>query len=321
MMFRVFIFAFFIFLSAGSSLVNQAPAAPAPESDQQISEFSLSGYGEKGRKAWDLAGKTADIFDSVIKLKDVTGNLYGEDEDIKLTADNGDFDKTEGKVHLEKNVVITTSSGAVLTTEAMDWDRKRQVVSTDEMVNIVRDNMVTNGTGAVGKPNLSRVVLQKDVQVDINPKEGAQQTNKIVITCDGPLEVDYAKNIATFKNNVKVDTQDNLIYSDIMNVYFLTSSSSGAKETKKEEKKETKKEEKKEENKDNNKDSGGFASMGSKIEKIVATGNVKIIKGQNISYCQEATYTASDRKIVLTGRPQLIIYSNSTEGMDAPFGN
>lgn len=313
MMFKVFIFAFFILLSAGSSLAAQAPVVTAPESDQQISEFSLSGYGEKGKKAWDLAGKTADIFDSVIKLKDVTGNLYGEDEDIKLTADNGDFDKTEGKVHLEKNVVITTSSGAVLTTEAMDWDRKKQVVSTDEMVNIVRDNMVTNGTGAIGKPNLSRVVLQKDVQVDINPKEedggSPQQKNKIVITCDGPLEVDYARNIATFKNNVKVDTQDNLIYSDLMDVYFFTSPSSGAKQVKKES------------NKGNNKDSGGFASMGSKIDKIVATGNVKIIKGQNISYCQEATYTASDRKIVLTGRPQLIIYSNSTEGMDAPFGN
>lgn len=302
MMFRLSLFIFSLALFPLSSYANQLQA-PAQESDQQISEFSLAGYEEKGKKAWDLAGKTADIFDTVVKLKDVVGNLYGEDEDIKLTADRGDFDKTEGKVHLEENVVITTSSGSQLTTDSMDWDRKKQLVTTADPVNIVRDNMITRAIGAVGKPNLSRVVLHKDVQVDINPKEEEGNTpegkNKIVIICDGPLEVDYARNIATFKNNVKVNTQDNLMYSDIMDIYFLSSSGNGAKQEKK--------------------DSAGFSLTGSKIDKIIARGHVKIIRGENVSYSQEATYTASDKKIVLTGRPKLILYS--AEDMSAPFGN
>jgi len=271
---------------------------PEAESDQQISDFSLAGFADKGKKSWDLAGKTADIFDNVIKLKDVVGNMYGESENIKLTANKGDFDKVEGKVHLEEKVMITTSSGAKLTTESLDWDRKNQVVSTDQKVNIERENMIATALGAIGQPSLNKVNLVKDVQVEIASvkKEGASSESaksKTIITCDGPLEVDYQNNIATFKNNVKVDNNDALIYSDIMDVYF-------AKPDKAAPQKEAPK-----------KEAAGAAPslMGSKIEKLVARGNVKIVKGENTSYSDEATYLGADKKIILTGKPRLVLYS------------
>src|SRR3989338_7971593 len=182
---------FFIY----SIAVAQEEAAPAKkdavvqDSDLQISEFSLSGYGEKGAKAWDLAGKTADIFTDVVKLQSVIGNLYGKEEDIKLTADSGDFNKKDGKVHLEKNVVITTNTGTKLTTDSLDWDRRGQVVTTKDYVNIQRQNMVASGKGAVGQMGLKQVNLEKDVQVDILPeiKEGkvSDPKDKTIITCDG----------------------------------------------------------------------------------------------------------------------------------------
>ena len=272
---------------------------PAQDSDQQIRDFSLSGFGEKGKKTWDLSGKSADIFDEVVKLKDVIGNLYGEKEDIQLTADKGDFNKLDARVHLEDNVVITTSSGTKLTTDSLDWDRKKQLVSTKDQVNIERESMVTEALGAYGQPNLNKVTLEKDVTVNINPatnpNTASSAKEKIIITCDGPLEIDYEKNIATFKNNVKVENKDSSIYSDIMDVYFFTSDKSGPKS-----------------------DSSTML-MGSKIEKIVSRGNVKIVRGENISYSDEAVYTAADKKIVLSGRPKLIIYS--TEGLNAPAGN
>jgi len=291
-------FAFLVFINS-SNISAQDEAKQ--ESDQQISEFSLASFGEKGKKAWDLSGKSADIFTDVVKLKEVIGNLYGEKENIKLTADKGDFNKADGKVHLEENVVITTSSGAKLTTDSLDWDRKNQLVTTKDIVNIERANMVTTATGAMGEPNLKKINLEKDVTVNINPTNNEKPAEsdvkkKIVITCDGPLEIDYGKNIATFKNNVKVDTQDCLIQSDIMDVYFgkMGQNTSGA---------------------------GGedLASMGSKIDKIVARGHVKITRGESISYSDEATYTALDKKITLSGTPKLIIYS--TEEMNASFGN
>jgi len=107
-----------------------------------------------------------------------------------------------------------------------------------------------------------------------------------VITCDGPLEIDYQKNIATFNKNVKVDRNDTQIYSDIMDVYF---SSSKDKKTQSSD--------------------ASSALMDSSIDKIIAKGNVRTIRGENITYSEEAVYTGADKKVTLLGRPKLIIYS------------
>ena len=45
------------------------------------------------------------------------------------------------------------------------------------------------------------------------------------------------------------------------------------------------------------------------IEIIVAKGNVRIIRGDNISYSDEAVYNAKDKKIILNGKPRLVFYS------------
>jgi len=276
------------------------------ESDQQIGDFSLTGYAEKGKKNWDLSGKSADIFAEIVKLKSVIGNLYGKEEDIKLTADRGDFNKVDGKVHLEQNVVITTSSGTRLTTDSLDWDRKNQLVTTKDKVNIQRENMTTTGTGAVGHMGLKQVSLEKDVTVDILPQvktgKPSDVKDKTIITCDGPLEIDYEKNIATFNNNVKVERADSVMTGDKIYVYFIPSAKG-------------------------NKESGNTGVSdktegltGSKIDKMIARGNVKIVRGDNISYSEEATYLAFDKKIILNGRPKLILYS-SEDFKNAPLGN
>ena len=303
MMLRLLVLAAFILAPQICFCAETSQNGPTiAEGSQQIDGFFLAGYGEKGKKTWDISGKTADIQDEMVRMDNITGNLYGEQENIKLTSDNGDFNRKDGKVHLEDNVVITTTSGARLVTDSMDWDRKNQLVTTPDVVNITRDNIKTVGRGARGEPSLKKVSLKEDVQVDILPVQDKDKAlNKVVINCDGPLDVDYDKNIATFNNNVKVVTKDNIMQSDVMDVYFITS---------------TKKDEKA---KPAGKDATGFGMAGSSIDKIVARGNVKITRGENVSFSQEAIYRASDRKITLNGKPQLIIYSQ--EDLGASFGN
>lgn len=269
------------------------------ESQQQMADFSLSGFAEKGRKSWDLTGEQADIATEVIKLNNIESNLYGDRENMKLTADRGDFDRLKGSLHLEKDVVITTSSGVRLTTNSLNWDRKEQLVTTPDLVNIVKDDMVINGIGAQANTEFNKVNLEKDIRVQINnsPLAGGPKKEKIEITCDGPLEVDYQENLAVFWNKVNVQTQDGLIESDVMDVYF-----SPAKDSKKEPRQ-----------------AQAAQFGGSKIDKIVARGNVKITRGQNVSFSEQAVYSAEDRKIILTGRPKLVIYSS--EGFDASLGN
>ncbi len=269
------------------------PVTPAEqEAEQSISEFNITGFAEEGKKNWEISGKSADVFEQKVELKEVVGKLYGEQEDIMLTAQKGDFDKTKGNIHLEENVVITTTEGAKLTTQTLDWDRDQQRVSTKDVVNIQRDNMIAEALGAFGQPDLKKLNLEKDVLVQINTSQVESQEigeeDRVTITCDGPLEVDYEKNIAIFYNNVKVDQKDTQIYSDRMDVYFVM--------------------------RDDSLDTQGTAQMaGNQIEKIVAQGNVKIRRGENVSYSNEAVYDARQKKIVLTGRPKLVIHSNEAQ--------
>ena len=63
-----------------------------------------------------------------------------------------------------------------------------------------------------------------------------------------------------------------------------------------------------------------FDFKNKKVIRIRSTGNVKIVKGENTSYSDEAVYSAVDKKMTLTGRPRLVIYSED-KLIDAPIGN
>jgi LPS export ABC transporter protein LptC len=283
----------FVVAVAGIVCLPHAHAAEPTVAPGQMDNFSLSGFCEKGKKNWDITGKSADIGSEVIKLNDVQSNLYGDNSTVHLTAQQGNFNRQLGQLHLEKDVVVTTSSGATLTTEQLNWDRKEQVVSTPVQVDIDKAQMHITAQGAHARTDLDTVDFQKDVRVRIEGVAEAQSAREpVTIRCDGPLQVDYAANTAVFNNNVDAVTRDCRIKSDTMQVLFRRSPKTNA---------------------------GSGDIDGSKIERIAAKGNVKITRGDDVSYCEEAVYTASDRKICLSGRPQLVIYS--AEDLNAPAGN
>lgn len=263
--------------------------------EQEISEFSLSGYDQKGKINWQVKGKHAQIIENRVLLNEVLGNYFGEIQNITITAKRGEFNREKGILHLEEDVVIDTSSGTKLFTNSLDWNREEGVILGKEAVKIARPFLVAEAKGIKAEPNLKRISLNQEVKVDIEQvkkeDKDLQSKTKIIITCDGPLEIDYEKNIALFKNNVKVTTQDNVIYSDEMEVYFL---SEGSK----------------------HKDEVAVLGLGkAQIKKIIARGNVKIVRGENISYSEEAIYDTEERKIILKGSPQLIISPQKDEAV------
>lgn len=253
---------------------NSNMAYANEESDQKILGFTLSNFGENNQKTWDLAGDKLEVFGNIIQLSNIKANLYGKQEDMVLTADSGTFDRLEGKMHLQDNVVIVSETGAKMMTDTLDWLQKNQVVTTEDKVNIYKNNIQAEGVGAVGKTDLKQVSLNKDVQVNIN-SDSEGKMKQTTITCDGPLNIDYQKQEAVFNNNVKAYDGESELYADKMTGYF-------DKDTK-------------------------------KIVKIIAEGNVKIVRGQDTSYSDRAIYDAQNQKITLEGRPKLVFYSE--EGM------
>ncbi len=113
------------------------------------------------------------------------------------------------------------------------------------------------------------------------PKEtsaGSPKKTKTLITCDGEVVFDYESNLAYFSKNVKVSSEDGNIDADKITV---------------------------------NLDPGT-----KKVSQIMAEGNVKITRGENITYSEKATYIEAQKKVVLTGAPRLVIYQegNIEEG-------
>lgn len=261
-------------------------------SDEMFSSFSISGYGAGGRKEWDLEGKSADIMSEEIQLTDVTGKVYGDGTTMTITADEGSLNRVNNNVHLEKNVVAVSDDGATLTTDYLDWNAQDGELSTDAPVHIKRGFMEAEGIGMIAQPELNLVEIKKDVKVKIaievkdNNVSGENVAIRVskptIITCDGPLEVDYENNLATFYKNVKVNDSRGEIFAERMDVYFSSDSQQQQQIE-------------------------GMEGMG--IEKIVAVKDVEIHHGSNITYSQKAVYDAQSGKLTLTGRPKLVIYS------------
>lgn len=266
----------------GLSLFSLAVAATlyAAEGAQQFEGFNLAGYKEGGQKAWDVKGDTADVVGTTISLTNIVANLY-EDPPINLTAKTGTVDQTNGLIHLEKDVVITSETGSQLKTDSLDWEREKDLVKTNDQVVITDEKATATGTGVVAHPNLRTAQMNKDVTVKVKTEPEKPNSSVVTITCDGPMEVDQAKQMAVFQKNVVAIQEDRKLKADRMELYFDS-------ETK-------------------------------QIKELICLGHVVITMGENTSYSEKAVYNAKDQKLVLSGQPKLIL-STEGEGV-APFGN
>ncbi len=259
------------------NIKKAADEIPPPNVMQKILSFNLEGYRDNGEKKWELNGACADIFSNVIKLDYVTVKAYGDETSMTLTATRGVFDKNTKDIHLRKNVVGRSSDGARLLTDSLDWNQKAERVTTDAIVRIEKDNLFSVGRGAVGTPGLRQVELKKDVTVEI------RENPPTIITCSGPLIVDYKKNISILNNNVKISDQRGKIYSDLMKVLFDPKTR--------------------------------------KITRVIAIGNVRTLKEGNSTYSQRAIYNVRDGKVRLIGKPKIVVFPKEKEKHNALAGN
>lgn len=260
-----------IFLTLFVLLVNSA-VIYAEDAPQQFQGFDLAGYGEGGKKTWDVKGDHADMVGDTVELTDIVANAYGE-EKTNLTAQQGTLDKASGKMHLEKDVVITTDQGATLETDSLDWEREKDLVTTPDKVVITKDGMTATGTGAVAHPNLNTAQLNEDITVQLEPKPEDSIGDVVTITCDGPLEMDYKGQKAVFNDNVIAIQTDRKLMADKMEV--------------------------------------SFDAVTKQIQQMTCRGHVSIIQGENTTYSNEAVYNAQDQKLTLSGSPKLIFYTDN----------
>lgn len=187
------------------------------------------------------------------------------------------------------------------------WDVKGQSAEAISESEIKLDNIVAKAYGEEAEATITadkgiydktknNVRLEKNVKATIEntqrdfsgdftdfsgPEMAAGSTSKeaipdkskkakTIITCDGEVQFDYENNQAYFSKNVKVTNADGNIDADKITVYLNPATK--------------------------------------KVKEIVAEGNVKITRGENITYSEKATYIEAEKKVILTGKPRLVIY-------------
>jgi len=246
------------------------------EGSQKFHGFNLQGYTDGGDKAWDVNGTTANIKGESIEIIDVDANQYGK-EDMNLKAKTGVIDKATGDIHLEKNVVITTKTRGKLTTDTLDWKKQEDIVTTQDKVFITDKGMTASGLGLEARPGLKTAKLKRAVTVNVETEPEKKNGSPVTITCDGPMEIDQNANMAVFQDNVVAVQDDKTLKADRMEVHFDPDTS--------------------------------------QIEQTICIGNVEIVQGENVTYSQRAVYNASDKKLILSGRPKLIMVTEGDGGI------
>lgn len=265
----ILVFLLTIAMGCSSQSAEGPSLQKTPEDAQQkLSNFTLAGYEQQGKKKWEVQGDSADIKSNIIELDKITAKTYDEQSDIIVTADKGSVNTSSGEIKLKENVVATTSDGSKMTTDYLDWKAKEEKVTTDAVVFVENETMKTTAKGAVAEPTLKKVKLSEDVVMNVMPAT--------TITCDGPLEFDYANNVAVLNNNVKVVDDKGEVYADKVIAYFTQ----GSRE----------------------------------LDKVIAKGNVRIVKDGDTTYSEEAVYLVKEKRVILKGQPQLVIHPSGEIG-------
>ena len=198
---------------------QQAVEKPSQKSVHKVYSFAFTKYTLEGQKEIEIEGDSADILSNTVQLMNVMAKAYAEEVPVTVTADRGEFDKKKNKIHVEQNVVATTDDGTRLVTESLDMFPSEHVVETDKPAQVKKDNINVEGTGARADTQLKKVKFKANVTVIVQNTED-KKAGPTVITCDGPLVIDYEKNIAHFKDNVIAKDSRGKLTADTMDVYY-----------------------------------------------------------------------------------------------------
>lgn len=248
------------------------------EETQKVYFFSFTKYNPTGGKEIEIEGDSANILAETVDLLNVVAKAYAEETPVTITADRGKYEKKTNKVHIEQNVVATTQDGTRMTTEELDIYPDKHVLENEVQTIVRKNNINVDGIGARGDTNLKRVKFKKNVTVVVQPDKDSNE-DPTVITCDGPLEIDYNQNIAYFKENVIAKDRRGTLYSDLMDVYY-------SKESK-------------------------------KVSKIIARGNVMIENPDgNKTYSDSVIYLADEGRVILGGDTEALYAGGSSESFN-----
>jgi LPS export ABC transporter protein LptC len=194
---------------------NQMDDESSLKYKQEVQSFKLEGFSKTGENKWSVQGQFANIVDPDVVLKSVYGTSTSKDNQVTLTADRGIYNKNTRSADLKGHVVAVMSDGGKAFMDEAVWNATNEEITTPSQVRIEHSGVVLVGVGGLVKPQKEWARVDKNIRM--------VDTKDRVITCDGPLEVDYKNKQAVFNNNVVIiDPEQGKMSSDKVIAYFDT---------------------------------------------------------------------------------------------------
>lgn len=238
----------------------------------KVQAFSFTKYTATGEKEIEIEGSSANILTRTVDLLNVVAKAYAEEVPVTITSDEGQYDKEKNQVHLQKNVVATTDDGTRLLTEELDIYPTNKTMETNVTTEVKKDNINIEGIGAEGDSGLKKVKFKKNVTVVVQDPD-QKSLGPTIITCDGPLTIDYEENIAHFKDNVVAKDERGTLKADTMDVYYNKATR--------------------------------------RVAKIIALGDVVIENPDgNKTFSDSVVYLAEEGRIILGGDTETLYYGD-----------
>ena len=123
----------------------------------------------------------------------------------------------------------------------------------------------------------------------VQAQEAAEKKDPPVHVTSDRMVAEKTAKLVTFTGNVVAERENSSLSADKVKIYFAENTKNG----------------------DTQENSGSKEERKSKIEKIIATGNVVYSSDKRKAFADKAVYTAEDKTLVLTGEASRLTTENS----------
>lgn len=227
-----------------------AQEMPSVTKTEEVKGFTMTIVDKGGKEKAAISGSVANMLPGgLVEILEVVARVYGRD-----------MEGTDTLIHTSKGI----------------YDRLKNIITTDQFVRINRRDVVITGTGLEWIPDKSRLEIEENVKVEYSSSNvttngagnASTQKRTIIITSRGSGLLDYQGDVAVFKKNVVAEDPDATLKAHRMKMFF------------------------------SDKTQG--------LIKVEAYGNVRIKQPHRESSSRRAVYYVGEDKIVLTGNPRIV---------------
>ena len=130
--------------------VPQPPAPTEESASSKVMQYGTNTIREEknGRTMWELTSDSTemnlDTQDTV--CTNVRGKFYEDNGNVlEVTAPHGIYNGNTKNIRLDQGVLVTTTDGAQLTSDALEWVAEKAMLAAIGQAKISRDDMSASG--------------------------------------------------------------------------------------------------------------------------------------------------------------------------------